>query len=426
VRAVIIGGGISGLTVAYRLLKAGLSVQIVEQSEVPGGLAGSVNLAGLIVDRHFHFFCEAELDFRRMASELGLEDRLVWRRITRAVQLGGRIHPISTPMDVLRFTPLRFLDRLRFALNVLKGRHLSSIRSLDKLTAEDWLKRSVGEAVFGTIWRPLLESKFGDRASCISAAWLCARQRMQQENIAYLRGGASFVASTLAERVRRLGGEVALGVTATGIDLEGNSAVGVSTTAGQLSADVVVSTLPMPRLLSIASGPLTKHLEPFSSLEYIGVVSTAILLKRSVSPYFWLNTNDADVSFAGIIDLTNLDPASSDKPHVVYVPQYCSTDADLFEAPERQVISRIVGDLVKVNKEFSDDWVLGAEVTKDCFAQHICTPGLLDRIPPHKTPVRGFFMAEWSQFYPDDRSVNNSVRIANSCARAVLDSAARR
>ena len=420
-RAVIIGAGIAGLTVAYRLLKAGLSVQIVEQSEVLGGLARSLELAGHTVDRHFHFFCEAELDFRRMARELGLTKRLVWRRISRAVQLKGRVHPISTPMDVLRFPPLKFCNRLRFALNVLKGRHISSIRRLDKLTAEDWLKRSVGEAVYEVIWRPLLEAKFGDRASCISAAWLCARQRMQQENIAYLQGGASLVASTLAERVRRLGGEAALGVTATGIDLEGNSAAGVSTTAGQLSADVVVSTLPMPRLLSIARGPLVKHLEPFSALEYIGVVSTVLLLKRPISTCFWLNTNDAEVSFAGVIDLTNLDPASSDKPHVVYVPQYCSTDADLFEAAEQQVISQIVRDLPKVNEEFRDDWVLGARVSRDCFAQHICTPGLLDRIPPHETPVRGFFMTEWSQFYPNDRSLNNSVRIANSCARAVLD-----
>ena len=425
-KAVVVGGGISGLTIAYRLLKAGLNVQILEQSEVLGGLARSVNLAGQTVDRHFHFFCESELDFRRMASEVGIADRLVWRRISRAVQLGGKIYPISTPMDVLRFTPLRFLDRLRFAANVLRGRHFASTRRLDKLTAEDWLKRSAGDVVYEAIWRPLLESKFGEHASCVSAAWLRARQKMQQENIAFIRGGSALVASTLAERVRRLGGEITLGVAATGVDLDGSAVAGVSTTAGQLSANIIVSTLPMPRLLSIAKGPLAEHLERFGGLEYIGVVNTVILVKRPISPYFWLNTNDANVSFAGIIDMTNLDPAGSDKPHVVYIPQYCPTDAELFEAPKQEIISRIVGDLVKVNDEFSDDWVLDAQVTKDCFTQHICTPGLLDRIPPCKTPVRGFFMTEWSQFYPNDRSVNNSIRIANACAAATLDFAARR
>jgi hypothetical protein len=42
------------------------------------------------------------------------------------------------------------------------------------------------------------------------------------------------------------------------------------------------------------------------------------------------------------------------------------------------------------------------------------------RIPPPKTPIEGFFVTEWSQFYPNDRSVNNSIGIANACASAVI------
>ena len=105
---------------------------------------------------------------------------------------------------------------------------------------------------------------------------------------------------------------------------------------------------------------------------------------------------------------------------MVYIPQYCAVDDPIYSDADETIVARIVADFPKINRGFSDDWMLDAKVAKDCFAQHVCTPGMLGRIPPPRTPIKGFFMTEWSQFYPNDRSVNNSIGIANSCAEAIV------
>ena len=50
----IVGGGLLGLTTAYRLTQAGVSVTVYERAPVLGGLAATTNLDGIPVDRFYH------------------------------------------------------------------------------------------------------------------------------------------------------------------------------------------------------------------------------------------------------------------------------------------------------------------------------------------------------------------------------------
>ena len=53
----IIGGGITGLTSAYRLARAGHEVEVFEKSEELGGLGGSLRKGEFIFDYGPHEFC---------------------------------------------------------------------------------------------------------------------------------------------------------------------------------------------------------------------------------------------------------------------------------------------------------------------------------------------------------------------------------
>jgi len=424
-KAVIIGGGVTGLALAYRLLGQRQHVTIVEKAPQVGGLASSVTLGNTSADRHFHFFCKTERHFLCLAERLSIKDKLVWQTISRALFFDGKSHPISTPTDLMRLAILKPPDRLRFAWNILCSRHLSSAKRLDRLTAEQWLRRRAGERVYKAVWEPLLAAKFGPYAPTVSAAWMSARHRMQQEKIAYLQGGASLLVRRLTEEISRLGGRILTGTRATGIATDKSSAAGVLTTEGQIDAETVISTVPLPILERLAPGPLAGYLKRFPPVKYLGVVTSIFLLRRPLTRYFWLNTNDPAVSSAGIIDYTNLDPNAADKPHIIYVPDYCLTQGPPFTLADEVVVAKKMEDFAKVNPDFSPDWVIGWRVVRDEFAQHVCPSGLLKRIPPHLTPLRGFFVAEWSQFYPDDRSVNNSIKLAYECAATVLNQTGR-
>ena len=54
-------------------------------------------------------------------------------------------------------------------------------------------------------------------------------------------------------------------------------------------------------------------------------------------------------------------------------------------------------------------------------AQPIIGTGYSRRIPEHRTPVDGVYLANTTQVYPEDRGTNYSVRIGKRVAAMVLE-----
>ena len=53
-------------------------------------------------------------------------------------------------------------------------------------------------------------------------------------------------------------------------------------------------------------------------------------------------------------------------------------------------------------------------------AQPIVTQGYSERIPDHRTPIPGLYLANTTQIYPEDRGTNYSVRMGRQVA-ALMD-----
>jgi len=99
-RVIVIGGGICGLTCAHRLKRLGAEVTLLESSDHPGGLIGSVEQDGFLFERGPQSFqgTAALLDLIR---EIGLEGELLEAdpAAPRYVLRGGRLQkiPMSPP-----------------------------------------------------------------------------------------------------------------------------------------------------------------------------------------------------------------------------------------------------------------------------------------------------------------------------------------
>ena len=52
----VLGGGVTGLAVAYELLKRGQDVEIIEKSDSLGGLAKTLNWKGRPIDMGPHIY----------------------------------------------------------------------------------------------------------------------------------------------------------------------------------------------------------------------------------------------------------------------------------------------------------------------------------------------------------------------------------
>ena len=117
-RAVVIGGGPAGIKAAHALVKAGAEVTLLESSQVLGGLASSFDVQGVRIERYYHFVCKGDDHLVDTLAELGLSHRLRWRDSRMAYFVDGRLFPFLTPVELLRFAPLRPYDRVRAGLAV--------------------------------------------------------------------------------------------------------------------------------------------------------------------------------------------------------------------------------------------------------------------------------------------------------------------
>jgi oxygen-dependent protoporphyrinogen oxidase len=120
-RVVVVGGGISGLAAAYRLVGAGAEVVLVEQGDRLGGKLRTAGIAGGPVDLGAEAFAVRDPAGRPSAAvelvkAVGLADALVYPAIQRAaLVIGGELRPM--PGGTLMGVPgdLNLLDRVAAA-----------------------------------------------------------------------------------------------------------------------------------------------------------------------------------------------------------------------------------------------------------------------------------------------------------------------
>jgi len=63
--------------------------------------------------------------------------------------------------------------------------------------------------------------------------------------------------------------------------------------------------------------------------------------------------------------------------------------------------------------------VIAAKVSRYEFAQTVCTPGFYEALPPMRSGLAGLYMADTSYYYPEDRSISESVAVGRRLAALV-------
>ncbi|MFQ5473815.1 MAG: FAD-dependent oxidoreductase, partial [Dehalococcoidia bacterium] len=137
----IIGGGVTGLTAAYRLLQGGNAVRVFEASKTLGGLVRTFEVGGEPIECFYHHMFKSDAAAIRLFDELDVADRVSWHSSQVGVFHGGRIYPFTTPLDLLRFSPLGPLDRVRLGLTAMKLRRESEDGQFEDVSAADWMRQ---------------------------------------------------------------------------------------------------------------------------------------------------------------------------------------------------------------------------------------------------------------------------------------------
>ena len=161
-RWAIIGGGLLGMTLAYRLAQHGRKVTLFEASDRLGGLASAWRLGDVVWDRQYHVTLLSDTSLRALLSELGLEQEMKWVETRTGFYTNGQLYSMSNTLEFLRFPPLTLADKLRLGATIFYASRIKNWHRLEKLSVTDWLRRWSGSHTFEKIWLPLLRAKLGD------------------------------------------------------------------------------------------------------------------------------------------------------------------------------------------------------------------------------------------------------------------------
>jgi protoporphyrinogen oxidase len=168
----------------------------------------------------------------------------------------------------------------------------------------------------------------------------------------------------------------------------------------------------VPRLIPDLPADL---LAKFSATKNIAVVCVIAKLKKAVTENFWLNTNDPDMDIPGLVEYSNLRPLDQ---HVVYVPFYVPGEHPTFAEPDEVFLAKVRSYLKKINPLLSDDDFIDIRASRYRYAQPICDPGYLDKLPPVELPVKGLWVADTSYYYPEDRGISESIGFGRQMAKS--------
>ena len=423
-RVVVVGAGAMGLAAAYRAAKDGHEVDVIEASPEPGGMAGHFDFGGVSLERFYHFVCRTDLPTFALMEELGIAEKMRWRKTTMGYFDGG-LHPWGDPVSLLRYPSLTLLEKMRYGLFALVCVRRNSWPAIEHESAKDWIMRWCGRSIYDRFWKPLFDHKFYEYADNISAAWIWTRIRrigrsrksMMEEQLGYIEGGSITLVNALIEGIKAHGGRVHLGTPAQQVTTANGRVTGVQAAGQTFAADAVICTTPTPLVSALVPDLPEDWKQRYESIHNIGVVCVIFKLARAVTPHFWVNISVPDLEIPGIIEFSNLRNVGGDA--IVYVPYYMPVTHVKFSWPDDQLLAEAFACLQRINPLLQESDLRGTKVARLRYGQPICEPGFAAKIPPVKTPIEGLQIADTCFYYPEDRGIAESVRLGAEMARAV-------
>ena len=427
----IVGAGLAGLTAALRLTQAGYRVRLFERYPKPGGLARALEIGGEPLEAFYHHIFTTDTDYVELAAELGLDGEIEWLPSKMGIWTDGRLWDFGTPMSLLRFKPMRMLDKLRFGFSTLLLQRHQDPTPFESVTAAEWIRRHQGERAWRTVWGPLFHQKFADDAENVAMVWLWrklslrGRSRSKSgmgERLGYMRGSFVRLVEELARRVESNGGSFHLTEEVRRIDTDGDR-FSVITRRETYPAGKVLVAAPIPDHLAVAGELLPdEERQALEQLRATGALCTILELSESLTPYYWLNIADPEMPFGGLIEHTNYIPSERYGGRVLlYISNYLFNDHPLFKASKAKVIETYLPYLKRINPAFDGSWIFASHHFRADYGQPVVTTGYRDLIPEMRTSIPGLYLCSMAQIFPEDRGQNYAIAYGEKVAKLMIE-----
>lgn len=402
------------MAASYRLGLLGVRSHILEAGPELGGLGVACQIGGQPVERFFHFIKGEDKHMLQILKDFGLEDRLRWSRTQMGFYMRKKIFSLSGPLDLLRFRPFNWRDKIRFVSGMLRTQNSNS-EELNGISARDWVLSQWTENIYSRMMEPLLQNKFALKGDRVSAAFfhnrikamLKTKSKMRGgDKLGYLHGSAQVLRDRLEQETRKTA-EVSLNTRIQGVE-QTDGGFAIETDRGSYKAKYIVNTLPLTVFESIK-----KNFAFQKGVDYQGALCGIFLIKNPVTGFFWLNVLDDDILFKVVVNQSILD----DYPGtVIYCANYVHPESPLFHKGKEEIMD---GYLRGLEKMFGKIEVLESKFSKTAYATPVFDIDYGKKTADLDRCVPGMYFAGNAKIYPFNRVISNILATGFQAAERI-------
>ena len=176
----IVGGGLTGCTIAHRLAQSGVDSVVLERASQPGGLIRSAHMEGVLYEPHgSHIF--------------HTDDEEVWRLANEMTPFNDYRHRVDIVVEgkVLNW-PIIVSDLERQSRGEEIHQELAARRDIDPEARaaasnfEEWCLDLMGPILYERYVKPYTEKQWGRPAHELEAAWAPRRVSVRFDDDPYL------------------------------------------------------------------------------------------------------------------------------------------------------------------------------------------------------------------------------------------------
>lgn len=430
-KVVIIGAGYTGLVAALRLAEQGHAVTILERGSAIGGLASDFQVEGASLERAYHHLFKTDTHIINLANELGVGDKLQWHDSSVSLYYDNTLYPFKGALDLIKFKPLSFVNRIRAGLVVLYLQQTKNWQQFQTISAYDWMLRAAGRQVTEVIWEPLLKGKFDKYYDKVAMAWLWARVHIRAqsrevggEKLGYFDGGFQVFTDALTNKLNELGVTIQTGAEISSITNTSKGSVKISFVDGTSKTyDACIATTPshvFAKLIETNKSLKPAYLQQLNSINYLGARLLIFSSEQDISPYYWHNVNDLELPFLVFIHHTRLIKKENyGGKYIYYIATYVPHDHELFTCDDKQLEKLWFKSLKQIFANFDPSKVREKHFFRFANAQHIVDTSYSKKLPKIKTPLNNVYLSNFSQIFPEDRGTNYAVREGETVAKMI-------
>ncbi len=266
-KAVVMGGGMSGLATAINLLDLGMDVSIIEADEIFGGRASSwLDEDGDMIDNALHVFMPYYVNLLAFFEKMGIDKNIAWKdskfyfqmpggesAILKFAKLPAPLHAVYAMACLLKdfkAAPRWKLIAGGFPMGFGMMRAVPRIDELDDISMESFLSRYGSLEGLRALMEPAINGLTFTPGYSVSAKvminwFLKMFVSAKNARIGFANGGLGEIwVDNCLDYIKRKGGEVALNKPVTAINFEGRRVKNIVLDGGDtVEADLYLSAI---------------------------------------------------------------------------------------------------------------------------------------------------------------------------------------